>query len=103
MKIPNNIDYDRYQWENAIDRWIFNEEHRAMLKRNLLDGKTHEQLADCCCKTQTNIERNTTQGIMNTNELSRQIFDCCRAICASTQNAQERNIYFSMLDKLNKR
>ena len=33
MKIPNNIDYDRYQWENAIDRWIFNEEHRAMLKR----------------------------------------------------------------------
>ena len=32
MKIPNNIDYDRYQWENAIDRWIFNEEHRAMLK-----------------------------------------------------------------------
>ena len=38
MKIPNNIDYDRYQWENAIDRWIFDEEHRAMLKRNLLDG-----------------------------------------------------------------
>ena len=46
MKIPNNIDYDRYQWENAIDRWIFNEEHRAMLKRNLLDGKTYEQLAE---------------------------------------------------------
>ena len=46
MKIPNNIDFDRFQWENAIDRWIFNEEHRAMLKRNLLDGKTYEQLAE---------------------------------------------------------
>ena len=46
MKIPNNIDYDRYQCENAIDRWIFNEEHMEMLKRNLLDGKTYEQLAE---------------------------------------------------------
>ena len=27
----------------------------------------------------------------------------CRAVYASTQNEQERNIYFNMLDKLNKR
>lgn len=46
MKIPNDTTLDRYQWEDLIDRWIFNEEHRAMLKRNLLDGKTYEQLAD---------------------------------------------------------
>lgn len=46
MKIPNNIELDRYQWEDAIDRWIFNEEHRKMLKRNLLDGRTYEQLAE---------------------------------------------------------
>ena len=46
MKIPNDTNLDRYQWEDLIDRWIFNEEHRAMLKRNLLDGKTYEQLAD---------------------------------------------------------
>jgi DNA-directed RNA polymerase specialized sigma24 family protein len=46
LKIPNNIEYDRYQWEDAIDRWIFNEEHRSMLKRNLLDGRTYEQLAE---------------------------------------------------------
>ena len=46
MKIPNNIDYDRYQWEELIDRWIFDEQHRAMLKRNLLDGRTYEQLAE---------------------------------------------------------
>lgn len=58
MKIPSNIDCDRYQWEDAIDRWIFDEEHRKMLKRNLLDGRTNEQ---------------------------------------------EREIYFDMLEKLNKK
>lgn len=46
MKIPNECNLDRYQWEDTIDRWIFNEEHRAMLKRNLLDGRTYEQLAE---------------------------------------------------------
>ena len=46
------------------------------------------QLADCCCKTQTNIERNTTQGIMNTNELSRQISECCCA--AEKMNMKNR-------------
>lgn len=46
MKIPNNIDLDRYQWECEIDRWVFNEEHRAMLKRNLLDGWTYERIAE---------------------------------------------------------
>ena len=46
MKIPNEYNLDRYQWEDAIDRWIFDEEHRAMLKRNLLDGRTYEQIAE---------------------------------------------------------
>jgi DNA-directed RNA polymerase sigma subunit (sigma70/sigma32) len=45
LKIPKN-DLSRSQWENLIDEWIFNEEHRKMLKRNLLDGKTYEQLAE---------------------------------------------------------
>jgi DNA-directed RNA polymerase sigma subunit (sigma70/sigma32) len=45
LKIPNN-DLSRSQWENLIDEWIFNEEHRKMLKRNLLDGRTYEQLAE---------------------------------------------------------
>ena len=42
---------------------------------------------------------------INTIDLSRtevEISDFCRAIYASTQNEQERNIYFNMLDKLNK-
>ena len=35
------------------------------------------QLADCSCKTQTNIERNTNQGILNTNAIQQQISSCC--------------------------
>ena len=46
MKIPNECNLDRYQWEDLIDRWIFDEEHRAMLKRSLLDGRTYEQIAE---------------------------------------------------------
>jgi DNA-directed RNA polymerase specialized sigma24 family protein len=46
LKIPNNIDLDRYQWENEIERWIFNEQHRKMLKLNLLDGWTYERIAE---------------------------------------------------------
>ena len=45
LKIPNEY-LSRSQWENLIDEWIFNEEHRKMLKRNLLDGRTYEQLAE---------------------------------------------------------
>ena len=46
MKIPNNIDLSRTEWEYYIDEFIFDEEHRAMLKRNLLDGIHYEALAE---------------------------------------------------------
>lgn len=46
MKIPNNIDIPRSEWEKQIDEWIFSEEHRLMLKRNLLDGWTYERIAE---------------------------------------------------------
>ena len=36
----------RSEWEFYIDQFIFDEEHRAMLKRNLLDGRTYEQIAE---------------------------------------------------------
>lgn len=39
-------DLCRADWEHLIDQWIFNEKHRAMLKRNLLDGRTYEQIAE---------------------------------------------------------
>ena len=37
---------DRYQWEHLIDRWIFNERDREILKRRLLDGICFEPLAE---------------------------------------------------------
>ena len=42
-------------------------------------------------------------NITNLQKLCVEIADFCRAIYASTENEQERNIYFAMLDKLNKR
>lgn len=39
-------DLSRSEWECLIDEWIFDEQHRAMLKRNLLDGRTYEQIAE---------------------------------------------------------
>ena len=39
-------DLDRYQWEALIDRWIFNERDRSILKRRLLDGICFEPLAE---------------------------------------------------------
>ena len=57
MKIPNNIDLSRTEWERLIDEWIFNERDRAILKRRLLDGKTFEQLAEEFDLSTQNIQR----------------------------------------------
>lgn len=46
MKKMENYDLSRSEWENYINEWIFSELHRAMLKRNLLDGRTYEQIAE---------------------------------------------------------
>ena len=46
MKIPSGLNLPRSEWEKLIDEWIFNEEHRQILKRNMLDGRTYEQLAE---------------------------------------------------------
>ena len=45
----------------------------------------------------------TEHNISNLQKLCVEIADFCRAIYASTENEQERNIYYAMLDKLNKR
>lgn len=42
-------------------------------------------------------------NIANLQKLCVEITQFCRAVYASTQNEQERQIYFAMLDKLNKR
>ncbi len=46
MTKTENYDLSRSEWENLIDQWIFSERDRAMLKRNLLDGRTYEQIAE---------------------------------------------------------
>ena len=46
MKKMESYDLSRSEWENLIDEWIFSERDRAMLKRNLLDGRTYEQIAE---------------------------------------------------------
>ena len=46
MKKMELYNLSRSEWENLIDEYIFKEEHRAMLKRNLLDGRTYEQIAE---------------------------------------------------------
>ena len=46
MTKMENYNLSRTEWENLIDEFIFNEEHREMLKRNLLDGRTYEQIAE---------------------------------------------------------
>lgn len=44
----NLDDYNisRYEWEDLIDKWIFNERNRKILKRKLLDGHTFEAVAE---------------------------------------------------------
>jgi AraC-like DNA-binding protein len=46
MSKIENFDISRSEWEFLIDEWIFDETHRKMLKRNLLDGRTYEQIAE---------------------------------------------------------
>lgn len=46
MSKIENFDMSRSEWENLIDEWVFSERDRAILKRNLLDGRTYEQIAE---------------------------------------------------------
>lgn len=38
--------FDRYEWENLIDRWIFDEKDRTILKRKFLDNIPIEKIAE---------------------------------------------------------
>lgn len=53
------------------------------------------QLADCCCKTQSGIERVNTNNAMNTATITSAIKDCCcdaeRTAMQAEYNAQARN------------
>ena len=46
-KSMNNLEnIGRSEWERLINEWIFDENHREMLKRNLLDGLPYGKIAE---------------------------------------------------------
>lgn len=55
-------DYSRTEIENAIDEWILNEMHRAILKRRLIDGICFEPLAEEFDMSVTQIKRIVYKG-----------------------------------------
>lgn len=49
MKIPDNIDLSRSEWEKLIHEYIIGKNSyrdREMLKDSLLDGRTYEWIAE---------------------------------------------------------
>lgn len=55
-------DYSRTELTEAIDEWILNEKHRAILKRRLLDGICFEPLAEEFDMSVTQIKRIVYKG-----------------------------------------
>lgn len=45
MKIPENSNIPYSEWVKLIDEWVFNEQHREILKLNLLDGVKFGEIA----------------------------------------------------------
>lgn len=45
-KLDEYDQIDRQGWESLIDRWIFDQRNREILKRRLLDGVRFEPLAE---------------------------------------------------------
>ena len=65
-------------------------------------------MAQCCCDIERGIDRNTTQGVMNTNAIQRQISDCCCDLeKMNMQNRFDAQVYNShtmqAIDKLGDR
>ena len=46
MNIVEDSNLDRYEWESLIDRWIFDEKDRIILKRKFLDNIALEKIAE---------------------------------------------------------
>ena len=44
--MTNFDEFDRYEWERLIDRWIFDEKDRTILKRKFLDNAPLEKIAE---------------------------------------------------------
>ncbi|MDE5576183.1 MAG: hypothetical protein K2J11_02180 [Oscillospiraceae bacterium] len=46
MRITETAGLSRVEWIELIDNWIFNEKHRAILKRRILDDIKIEKLSE---------------------------------------------------------
>ena len=46
LNLKDYANFDYFQWSDLIDRWIFNEDHREILKMKLLDAKTFQYISD---------------------------------------------------------
>ena len=46
MNMIEDSNLDRFTWENLIDRWIFDEKDRIILKRKFLDNISLERIAE---------------------------------------------------------
>lgn len=45
-RMIEDSDLDRYEWEKLIDRWIFDEKDRHILKRKFTDNAPLEKIAE---------------------------------------------------------
>lgn len=42
----NNLELDRFEFHNLIDRWVFDEKNRYILKRKFTDNISIEKIAE---------------------------------------------------------
>lgn len=45
-KITQNSELSTYEWEQLIDKWIFSERDRYIMKRALLDEASYETISE---------------------------------------------------------
>ena len=67
------LGYQNQQGFNGVERGMSTLGFQTQSGFNTLGA----QLASCCCDIDRGIERNTTQGVMNTNAIQQQIASCC--------------------------
>ena len=58
---------DRFEWENLIDRWIFDEKDRIILKRKFLDNIALDKFAE-------DLDMSTRPIIRRFNKAKMQLF-----------------------------
>lgn len=60
--ILENSNLPRSACEELIDQWVFNEEHRSVLKDRLLNGLNYSKLAELYSKSERQLKRIVHEG-----------------------------------------